>query len=617
MWNTGPSIADSNPLMPPTPKERFSQATQLHTRGELAQAEEIYLELLEVKFRRADVKHLLGVVRVQTGAVDDGIGLLREALKAKPRAPLVHNHLANALMQLRDFREAVKHYRKAASLNPKMVEAYSNLANAYRELGEFDNSIKACRKAISLAPRLAEPHFNLALALEAQGKLTAAAQEADRAIRLQSNYSRARSLRQQIAGDLCDWDYLESAGLEQSVEQGIRGVLPSLFLSRCDDPVRQREAVDLFLGTQRGQGVENNREYSWERPERLRVGYLYARTAPTYAHLKGVLAAHDRQQVEVLGFSIGRGENGGDAFEKVHDLSELGDEAAAKVIEEAELDVLVDLCGLQRGHRLSILARRPAPVQVNYLGFPATMGGMYHDVLLCDATMLLDESAGEVVESVVQLPHAVPTTQREGEPAPDRVELGIPQEAVVYACLAPFSMLTRELLGSWIRILKEVPDSVLLLGGHGSEGETKLKSAVEAEGVSGERVIFVSGGSPREDVRVADVILDTALASSGGLVADALCEGIPVLTCAGRTMAARTGASVLTAANLPDMICPDLATYEALAVELGQDSKRRTELRKSIQKGHRSAPLYDSAGFARSLEKALSGIWESAREKNL
>lgn len=605
--------------MPPSLKDRFSEATQLHTRGELAQAEGIYRELLEAKFRRADVKHLLGVVRVQTGAVAEGIGLLREALKAKPRAPLVHNHLANALMQLREFSEAVKHYRKAASLNPKMVEAYSNLANAHRELANHEESIKACRKAISLAPRLAEPHFNLALALQAQGDLSLAAQECDRALRLQANYSRARSLRQQLAGDLCDWDYLEKANLEKGVDDGTRGVLPFIFTCHCDDPARQRAAVDIFIGAQRVQEAEPERERSWTERERLRVGYLYSSSMNTFPHFTGVLAAHDRQKVEVHGFSIVRDGEKTEVFESHHDLSGLGDEAAAKVIGQADLDVLVDLCGLQRGHRLGILARRPAPVQVNYLGFPGTMGGVYHDALLCDETMLLENAAGEIAESIVHLPHAVPTTWRDSGATPQRSDLGLPERAMVYACIAPFSFLTREMLLSWARIVKAVPESVLWLGGHGEGGEAKLRAFLQEEGVPADRVIFAADPSRNHlsRLRVADLVLDTAPASSGVLVADALWEGVPAVTWAGQTMAARSGASVLTAAGLPELICPDLAEYEARAVALGKDPDQRAELRKRIRQNHEQAPLFDPSGFARSLESALQGIWDDARAKNL
>ncbi|NIP97519.1 MAG: tetratricopeptide repeat protein, partial [Akkermansiaceae bacterium] len=286
---------------------RLREAVDLHGAGKLEAAEGIYRELLAVKFRRADVNHLLGVLRVQRGSVEEGAGLIREALEAKPRAAPIHNHLANALVQLNRHREAVKHYRKAIALNPKMADAQSNLGNVLLEVGQPEEAVKACRRALALEPRLAEAHFNLSLALQELGRLEEAAKACDKALRLRRDYPKARSQRALLAMKMCEWDVVRDLRIGQELEQGAPVVMPLAFLALSDDPVAQRRVAELYLAEQRLDHIEAMPPPVKEEGGRLRIGYLSADFHDhAVMHLcVGMFECHDRSAFEVHALSIG------------------------------------------------------------------------------------------------------------------------------------------------------------------------------------------------------------------------------------------------------------------------------------------------------------------------
>lgn len=604
---------------------RLKQATDLHSAGKLVEAEEVYRELLDAGFRRADIKHLLGVARVQQGAVEDGVALIKEALKAKPRAATVHNHLANALMQLHRHEEALGHYRKALALSPKLADVLSNLGNVLLVLGEVEGAVKACEKALRISPKLAEGQLNLSLALDARGSLKEAVGACDRALRVSRTYPRARAQRASLAMRMCDWQVVDGLEILKGVEKEENNISPVCFLALSDDPLCQRKAAEGYLRGTRVNEIEADLVAKGIGGDRRKIGYL----APDFHddavmhRCLGMFRAHDREAFEVFALSVGPG-SGGSMRTRVEESCEhfvnfhgLSDREIAEKIRELGIDVLVDLAGLTSNHRMGVLARRVAPVQVNYLGYPGTTGSSCHDYIVADGVVIPEGGEEGYSEEVMRLPGCYLATddQQPVGAVPERRELGLLENQFVFCSLNGTQKISRSTFESWMRILGQVPDSVLWLLRENEGAEENLWVAAEAAGVSRERLVFASR-IPAADhlgrLQQADLYLDTFPYTGHTTMADVLFVGVPGVTRMGRSFASRVAGSLLINAGLEELVTEDPSAYEKLAVELASDEGRLAELKKKLPTKVREGALFDSKAFTQRVEAAYLEMWKNA-----
>jgi protein O-GlcNAc transferase len=276
------------------------------------------------------------------------------------------------------------------------------------------------------------------------------------------------------------------------------------------------------------------------------------------------------------------------------------------------VDIAVDLKGFTKGHRAGIFARRAAPIQVNYLGYPASMGVEYMDYIVADRTAIPEGAEADFAEKVIFLPDAYQPNDP-GKRVSDRVftraEIGLPDDAFVYCCFNNSYKILPHMFDVWMRILAQVPQSVLWLIEDNAAATENLRREARNRGVDDGRLIF----SPRIPLakhlarhRLADVFLDTLPYNAHTTASDALFVGVPLLTCVGSTFAGRVAASLSKAVGLPEMVAEDLARYEALAVELASRRDRLAALRGYLEKQGRASPLFDARRYARHLERAYA-----------
>jgi predicted O-linked N-acetylglucosamine transferase (SPINDLY family) len=292
------------------------------------------------------------------------------------------------------------------------------------------------------------------------------------------------------------------------------------------------------------------------------------------------------------------------------------DADVATAIRKWEIDIAVDLNGISGDRRSGILARRPAPVQVNYLGYPGTMGMPFMDYILADRTIIPDENRGSYVEQVVYLPHTyLPTDLKRvvGE-TPSRVEAGLPQTGFVFACFNQSYKISPEIFDVWMRLLLAVDGSVLWLQGDNSSAISNLGREARASGVAPERLIFKRRLPLAKDylarLRLADLFLDTIPYNAHATATDALCLGVPLVTCMGRAFPGRVAASVLYAAGLPELVTQSLPQYEELARSLATDRERLAAIKAKLRRNQLTEPLFDTKRFTRDLEAAYTAMWE-------
>jgi predicted O-linked N-acetylglucosamine transferase (SPINDLY family) len=354
---------------------------------------------------------------------------------------------------------------------------------------------------------------------------------------------------------------------------------------------------------------------------RLRIGYLSAdlHEHPTSQLLVGALEHHDRARYEVHAYALDSDDGTAHrarlvaAFEHFHDVRALAHDALARQIAADGIDVLVDLQGYTAESRPQVAALRPAPVQVNYLGYPGTMGAAFVDFILADATLVPPGDEQWYGETVIRLPdtyQANDDRQAIAERAFARSELGLPEDGAVFASFNAHFKIERETFAAWMRILAAVPGSVLwLLGG---PGEAALRAAADRSGIEPARIVFATRMRKPEHLarhRAADLFLDTYTYNAHTTASDALWAGLPVLTRPADGFAGRVAASLLRAIGLPELVAPDLDAYERTAVELARDPAALAALRAKLAAHRSSLPLFDTARFTRNLEAAFDEMW--------
>jgi predicted O-linked N-acetylglucosamine transferase (SPINDLY family) len=360
------------------------------------------------------------------------------------------------------------------------------------------------------------------------------------------------------------------------------------------------------------------------RHERIRVAYLSGdfREHAISRLVAGLYESHDRMRFEILALSSGPSD-GSDirrrieaAFDRFVDVTSYSEDQLAAFIRASEIDLLVDVAGYTAWARTRALARRPAPVQINYLGYPGTMGAPYVDYIVADAIIIPEEHKPFYSEKVVHLPHTYqPNDSKRVVPQRsfERTELGLPADSVVLCCFNNCYKITPPVFVSWMQILKGAANSVLWLFEENAIAPNNLKREAAARGIDPQRLIFAAR-MPHDDhmarLRHADLFLDTAPYNAHTTASDALWMGLPLVTRIGDTFAGRVAASLLTAMGVPELVTSSVETYEALAIELAGNPERLAAIKRKLAANRRTAPLFDTTRYTRHVEAAYVAMYE-------
>lgn len=336
--------------------------------------------------------------------------------------------------------------------------------------------------------------------------------------------------------------------------------------------------------------------------------------------MAGLFETHDRERFAVSAISCGPDDRSAmrrrleAAFERFEDVSHLADEDVVKLIRQLDIEVLVDLGGFTAGARPKILARRPAPIQVNYLGFAGTMGASYIDYIMADRIVIPEEEQKHYAEKVIYLPHSYQATdaRRPLANVTARSEVGLPADGFVYCAFNRTSKITPPLFDVWMRLLAKTAGSVLWLLDAEPIARENLKGEAVARGIAADRIVFapqVPADAHLARHQLADLYLDTLPYNAHTAASDALWAGLPVVTCLGTAFAGRVAASILNAVGLPELVTRSLDEYEGLALRIAHDFELRTALKDKLASQRTTCPLFDTARMTRHVEKAFNEMW--------
>ncbi|MFN3914040.1 MAG: tetratricopeptide repeat protein [Aquabacterium sp.] len=400
---------------------------------------------------------------------------------------------------------------------------------------------------------------------------------------------------------------------------------PFAHATLIDDPAHQRKASTLMSNIWRHVQPVQRRERT-RQPERMRIGYL---SSDFHQHATCVLMCelfehHDRSQFEVFAYSTGVDDRSAMrrrvevAVEHFIDVKGLPDQAIAERIADDDLDLLIDLKGYTAGNRMGVLARRPAPLQAAFLGFPATTGAHFIDYIIGDPVVTPAEHAHHFSEKIAQMPVCYqPNDRKRPLPQPmTRAQAGLPEGKLVLCGFNQSYKISAEVLDVWTELLNDLPDAVLwLLDWHG-QARPNLMSELAMRGIGPERVLW----APRWDLAphisrmaLADIFIDTWPCNAHTTASDALWAGLPVVTYVGKTFASRVASSLLNACDLPELVCDSIDAYKSCVLNLAADSAARQVLRQRLDVARQSSRLFDSQQFARDYEALLNRMIQRYR----
>lgn len=568
------------------------------------------------------------------GRAAEALGHFERLVGIAPEHADGHYNRGVALQTLARYDQAVAAYDRALQLDPKDREAHNNRGISLMQLQRRDAAAASFAQALQLAPDWPDALHNQALALLELRRPVEAADALGRLLRAAPDYAYARGKLLHTRMQMCDWrDHAAQLdAIEREVAAGQPAIEPFALLGLSDDRGLQRRCAEIYarhlqLPRPVPLAAPPSRVPRRHADGRIRIGYVGGefRQQATAVLIAELIERHDRGRFEVVAFDNGWDDGsamrrrlvaGFDAMLPIHAMD---DDAAAAAVAARGIDILVDLNGYFGRQRRGLFARRSAPLQVNYLGFPGTLGAPDLDYLIADATVLPPEHADGATECVVWLPHSYqPNDRRRVIDAvePDRAALGLPDAGFVFCCFNNNFKITPAVFDVWMRLLRQVDGSVLWLLQDNPAASDNLRREALARGVAAERLVFAARVDLARHLarhRAADLLLDTLPCNAHTTASDALWAGLPLLTCLGGAFAGRVAASLLKAVGLPELVTTSLPEYEALALALAREPHRLNALRERLARQREHAPLFDSARYTRDLETAYATMHDRAQ----
>jgi protein O-GlcNAc transferase len=590
--------------------------------------------LLQIDGRNLDAWNLRGTALLKLQRRDEALSSFDHALSFHPNSAETHNNRGTALRDLKRLDEALAAYERALRLRPEFAQVYCNVANVGLDMGRIEEAVAHCDRALTIRPDFPEALNIRGTGLRVLKRYAEAAATYENLLRVTPDYGQATSYLLSARASLADWSgRVELSGrIIQRVADGDSASAPHALLWISDSAKAQLQCATLYSREQfpACAPLWTGERY---RHDRLRIAYLSADfTDHPVAHLiAGVLERHDRSRFETLGASLFRDSSGNamrlrmrNAFDHFYDADDEVDLVIAKHLREREIDILVDLTGHTRNGRMGVLAHRPAPLQINYLGFAGTSGADYVDYVIGDETVIPAEHERYFSEQLICLPHTfLPNddTQPIALDTPRRRDLGLPEAGFVFCAFNNTYKISPSVFDVWMRLLRDTPGSVLWLRGAEPAVLANFRREAEVRGVAADRLVFASR-IPSMAVhlaryRQADLFLDTLPYGAHATARDALWAGLPVLTCTGNSFASRVAASLLTALELPEFITASLEEYTHRALLLARSPKMLAELRGKLTHQPAMRPVFDTDLYREHLEAAYLSVHQRQQQGGL
>jgi predicted O-linked N-acetylglucosamine transferase (SPINDLY family) len=613
-------------------QEALVNAIHAQERGELDEAVRLFNVALDLHPGHPAACYSLGVIAIRRGDTAEALRWANTGIAAAPGyAPL--RFLAGSALRVAGAgpETALPHFDAAIALQPDYIEALVNSGVALRDLLRHREALERFNQVLEINPDYPTALANCAVLLTEFKQSERAIAMFDHLLKVQPNYDYGPGLLCLERLHICDWtDYEQTVrDIVAGARAGRRATKSLAMMAISDFAGDHHQAARIFaehLYPPPAKPLWNGQTY---RHERIRLGYISPdlREHPVGHLMAGIFEHHDKSRFETVAISLGVDDKSRlrtrmlKSFDRFYDVKTASPSQIARLMLDLEIDIAVDLAGFTADAKPEIFAQRPAPIQVNFLGYAGSMGVEYMDYLIADRHVIPREHWPYYNEKVVYLPDAYLPTDSSVEistDTPARSVFGLPENALVFCAFCHDYKITPYVFDIWMRLLKRHADSVLWLMSRNATSQANLCAAAEARGVESSRLVFATRVPRVEDhlarYRLADIFLDTYPYNAHTTAADALMVGLPVVTCMGNAFHARVAGSLLHAAGLPELATHSLEDYEALANALAVQPERVERLRTKLRDNFTTSPLFNTAAFCKNLEAIYIAMW---RKQNL
>lgn len=584
-----------------------------------------YNQAISLKPDYAQAHCNAGNALVDLKRLDEALASYDKALGFDPGYAVAHNNRGNVLQVFKRLDEALACYDKALAFAPDYAIAYNNRGNVLKALRRHDEALANYDKALAFKPDYAEALNNRGNALVEMRRLDDALVCYEKTLVLESNYEFLLGTLIHTKMKLCDWAGFPEIlnAYELAISRAELVTVPFPVVGLLDSPELQQQASRIYINAKYPKSQSLGEIPKRADGQKIRIGYYSAdfQNHATSYLMAQLFEVYDAEKFELYGFSFGPDIQDemrhrlSCAFDKFLDVRDKSDREIALISRDLSIDIAVDLKGFTQDSRVGIFAERCAPIQVNYLGYPGTMGADYIDYVIADKTVISDDSEPCFSEKVVYLPSSYQVNDARRKIS-DRIfsrqDLGLPESGFVYCCFNNSYKILPTVFDCWMRILKAVEGSVIWLLEDNATAAMNLRKEAEARGVDGSRLVFAKRMPLDEHLarhRMADLFIDTLPYNAHTTASDALWAGLPVLTCMGKSFASRVAASLLNAIALPELVTHSQDEYEAAAVDLAIDIKKLAGIKSKLDHNKFTAPLFDAELFAKHIESAYQSMY--------
>jgi predicted O-linked N-acetylglucosamine transferase (SPINDLY family) len=618
-------------LNPNDPEYYNNMGILLEKREEFDDAIISYNKALSIKPDYVEANYNLGNAFKKLGEIEAATFYFKKAISYNANYTQAYNNLGNILHQEGRIDEAIRMFQKAISINPSLAETYCNLGYAFIEKNNINKAILALKKSIHLNPNFFQSYLNLGNIFSDEDQIINAIDMYNKALSIKPDFELVRSKRLHQLANICNWKAIEEDRLFIS-QLGTQKqfTTPWSLLSLEDNPQNHRKRSEIFAKIKFPQKSIPFIAPISKFNKRIRVGYF---SSDFYDHatmslISKVFSLHNREKFEIYIYSYDLDKkdeiktNLIKSVDVFDDVSLMSDKDIALLARQDQIDIAVDLKGYTRNNRSGILAYRAAPIQVNYLGYPGTMGTDFIDYLIADSTIIPKEYRDYYSEKIIYMPHSYQPTNNSRLISPKVVtksDMGLPEDSFIFCCFNNSYKITSIEFDIWMRLLKKVDGSVLWLLQTNEWAEINLKKEAEKREVNPDRIIFAKKIAQSEHLarqKLADLFLDTFNVNAHTTASDALWGGLPVLTMIGKGFPARVAASLLNALGLPELITDNEKDYEYLALELASNPEKLTKIKNKLIMNRMSKPLFNTEIYTKHLENGYQQVYQNYIEGN-
>lgn len=598
--------------------------------AELGRSEEAlasYEKALTLAPGNVEATYNRGHVLERLKRYDEALASYDLAIAAHPTLAEAYANRGNALRELKRFPEALASYERALELRPDLVEAHSNRGMILHELKRLDEALPSYDRALQLRPDYIDALNNRAQTYQELKRFEEAQADFDRVLALDPGHDHGFSGAASCAINLCDWERRDryAPDVAAHIYNRHSAFSPFVLFGYSDDPALQMRCAKNYIENR----VPRPPQPLWTgqkwRNEKIKVAYLSAdfRTHATAFLMAELFERHDKSRFETHAISFSTDDQSDmrrrliAAFSEFHDVRANSDREVAQHMRDLQIDIAIDLKGYTQDARSEIFEYRPAPIQVNYLGYPGSMGSRVMDYIIADKTVAPFEHAPFFSEKIVQLPdsYQVNDTHRKvSSNVPTRQQVGLPEQGFVFCSFNNNWKITPAMFDVWMRLLHQVEGSVLWLLGDNNGSIRNLRLEAGKRGIDASRLVFADRMVPEEHLArhaLADLFLDTLPCNAHTTASDALWVGLPILTCEGGAFAGRVAASLLRAVGLPHLVATSLEEYEARALRFAREPLQLALCKRHLLDNRNTLPLFNPERFAKHIEAAYTTMWET------